>query len=44
MDYFRHLPPHNLGYLGPVSSNLSDAQIPWPGFYPSTFPQLLNFV
>ena len=28
MDYFRHVPPHNLRDLGPVSPNLSDAQIP----------------
>ena len=28
MDYFRHVPPHDLGYLGPISPNLPDAQIP----------------
>ena len=25
MDYFRHVSPHDLGYLDPVSPNLPDA-------------------
>ena len=28
MDYFRSVPPHDLGYLGPNSPDLTDAQIP----------------
>ena len=28
MDYFRRVPPHDLGYLGSISPNLPDAQIP----------------
>ena len=35
MDYLRHVPPQDLGYLDQVSPNLPDAQIPiaaitWP--------------
>ena len=32
MDYFRHVHPHDLGYLGPVSPNLPDAQIPYRSY------------
>ena len=28
MNYFRCVPPHDLGYLGPVSPTLRDVQIP----------------
>ena len=28
MDYLRCVPPHDIGYLDPVSPNLHDAQIP----------------
>ena len=28
IDYFRHVPPHDLGYLGPFSPNLLDAWKP----------------
>ena len=24
MEYFMHIPPHDLGYLGPVSPNLTN--------------------
>ena len=32
MDYFRHVHPHDLEYLGPVFPNLSDAQIPYRSY------------
>ena len=32
MDYFRHVHPHDLGYLGPVFPNLPDAQTPYRSY------------
>ena len=32
MNYFRHVYPHDLRYLGPVSPNLDDVQIPYRSY------------